>query len=99
MAKQQATGALAVTANDLRTGEVVFRRADGRWSEDVFCADIALTQEAADALLAGAKADHDSCIVVEPVLIEITMTGNRPVPTRFRERIRAGGPTVPYSKN
>ena len=59
-------------------------------------ADIALTQDAADRLLATARADHDSCIVVEPVLVEITMTGNRPSPTRLRERIRAEGPTVPY---
>ncbi len=96
MAKAQATGALAVTANDLRSGAVVFRRPDGRWSEEVLDAEIALTAEAADALLAGARADHDACIVVEPVLVEITMTGNRPAPTRLRERIRAEGPTVAY---
>ena len=96
MAKAQATGALAVTANDLRTGAVVFRRSDGRWSEEILEADIALTPEAAETLLAGAKSDHEACIVVEPVLVEITMTGNRPAPTRLRERIRAGGPTVPY---
>jgi hypothetical protein len=98
MAKAQATGALAVTANDLRTGAVVFRRPDGRWSEEVMGADIVLTQEAADALLASARADHDACLVVEPVLVEITMTGNRPSPTRLRERIRAEGPTVPYGE-
>ena len=90
---------MAVTANDLRTGAVVFRRADGSWSEDVFGADIAVTPEDAETLLAGARVDHDACIVVEPVLIEITMTGNRPTPTRFRERIRASGPTVPYTRN
>ena len=90
---------MAVTANDLRTGAVVFLRPDGSWSEDVFSANIVVTSEDAEALLAGAKVDHDACIVVEPVLIEITMTGNRPSPTRFRERIRAGGPTVPYGKN
>lgn len=99
MAKAQATGALAVTANDLRSGAVVFRRPDGRWSEEVLDAEIVLTKEAADTLLAGAKADHDACIVVEPVLVEITMTGNRPAPTRLRERIRAEGPTVPYGLN
>ncbi len=98
MAKAQATGALAVTANDLRTGSVVFRRPDGRWCEDVMDADIVVTREAAEALLASARADHDSCLVVEPVLVEITMTGNRPAPTRLRERIRADGPTVPYGE-
>lgn len=98
MAKARVTGALAVTANDLRTGAVVFRRPDGRWSEEVMAAEIVLTQEAADALLASAKADHEACIVVEPVLVEITMTGNRPAPTRLRERIRAEGPTIPYGE-
>jgi hypothetical protein len=99
MAKPLPGGALAVTANDLATGAVVFLRHDGRWTDELLGAEIAATPSAAETLLARAKADQESCRVVEPVLIEVTIEGNRPVPVRLRERIRAGGPTVPYGRD
>lgn len=81
---------VAATANDLRSGAVVYRGRDGRWGNDASLAEIAETQEAADGLLQLAKDDHDACIVVEPVLIE--MEGGKPA--GLRERIRDTGPTI-----
>jgi Flp pilus assembly protein CpaB len=81
---------VVVTANDLRSGAVVYRRKEGAWTSNIASADIAGTAEAADALLAAAKADHDACRVVEPMLIEIA-AGQ---PASLRERIRSLGPTA-----
>ncbi len=81
---------VVATANDLRSGTVVYRTHDGKWGRHSSLAEIADTQEAAGRLLARAKADHDANIVVEPVLIEVD--GGRP--TGLRERIRDTGPTV-----
>ncbi len=81
---------VVATANDLRSGAVVYRTHDGRWGNHASLAEIADTQEAADRLLVLAKADHDANIVVEPVLIEVD--GGKP--TSLRERIRDAGPTI-----
>ena len=95
MAKERTNGPQAVTANDLRSGAVVFLTRDG-WTGDVRLAEVATDLAAADRLLARAKADHDASIVVEPVLIELAVDTGRPSPARLRERIRADGPTVAY---
>src|SRR5688572_2042092 len=81
---------VVVTANDLRSGAVVYRRKEGAWTSHIGSAEIAGTAEAAEALLSSAKADHDACRVVEPVLIEIDGGG----PASLRERIRSLGPTA-----
>ncbi len=81
---------VVATANDLRSGAVVYRDRDGKWVKHASLAEIAGTQDAADLLLARAKADHDANIVVEPVLIEVD--GGKP--TSLRERIRDTGPTI-----
>jgi hypothetical protein len=86
---------VVATSNDLSSGAVVFRHADGTWSIDVGKAEIAETPEAAEALLAKANADQTACIVVEPALIEIVREGGFVRPLALRELIRATGPTVP----
>eukprot|EP01037_Dinobryon_pediforme_P018163 gene18163-18409_t len=81
----------ALTANDLLTGEVVFRAMEG-W-----------TPRFADAQLFGdpldARAELDLAVLetvrlADPYLIDVTLTDGLPSPTSFRERIRALGPTV-----
>jgi hypothetical protein len=99
MAKDRPNGPQAVTANDLRSGAVVFLTSRGDWSQDVRDAELASDPTMADRLLARAKADHDASIVVEPVLIEISTQGDSRSPLRLRERIRASGPTVAYGSN
>ncbi|MBN8938090.1 MAG: DUF2849 domain-containing protein [Rhizobiales bacterium] len=85
---------VVVTANELASGAVVFRHADGLWSIDVGKAEIAESREAGDALLALALADQEGCLVVDPALIEIVREGGFVRPASLRELIRASGPTV-----
>lgn len=84
-----------VTSNDLGTGAVVFRHADGTWSIDIGRAEVAGTAEAAEALLARALADQEACLIVEPSLIEVVSEGGFLRPVALRELIRTTGPTVP----
>jgi hypothetical protein len=83
---------VAATANDLKGGEAVFRRADGSWTRTVAEAELVPGGEQGAALLARAQADHADNRVVEPVLIAIDPATRRPL--SLRERIRADGPTV-----
>jgi hypothetical protein len=83
-----------VTANHLAGGAVVFRTPEGQWVGDPAAAEVAESPEAATDLLARAQADHDACIVVEPVLIAVEVTPSGPQPLALRERIRATGPTI-----
>ncbi len=85
---------VVATGNDLRSGAVIYRAADGAWSDEIGRAEIADSPEAAEDLLARAKADHDACIVVEPILIDVDRSAGRGAPRSLRERIRADGPTV-----
>jgi hypothetical protein len=82
-----------VTANRLRDGAVVFRRADGGWSLRVEEAATADTEADAQSLLASAELDVAAAFVVAPYLIEIDGAGGRLVPIVYRERIRAFGPS------
>jgi hypothetical protein len=83
---------VAATANDLRGGEAVFRRADGSWTRAVAEAEFVPGGEAGAALLGRAQADHAANRIVEPTLIAIDPATHRPL--SVRERIRADGPTV-----
>jgi hypothetical protein len=83
---------VAITANDLRTGAVLYRAPDGAWVPEAARAEIALDPSRAEALLAAAKADHDSGAVVEPFPIEFDPA--KRLPLSLRERIRAAGPTI-----
>ncbi len=84
---------VAITANDLRSGIVVFRTETGDWVKDATRAEIALDPAKAETLLAAAKLDHDRNIVVEPVAVAFDPASRLPI--LLRERIRAQGPTVP----
>ena len=85
--------AKVVTANRLRDGAVVFRRADGSWAIRVEEAAVAADDAAAQALLAAAERDATAALVVAPYLIEVAPGAEGPVPTFYRERIRAFGPS------
>ncbi|HTK36360.1 MAG TPA: DUF2849 domain-containing protein [Caulobacteraceae bacterium] len=81
----------AVTGNRLLDGEVVFWN-QGAWVEQF--ADIELFDDpaAADAALAGAHAQPT--VIVDPYMIEVKVEDGLPVPTAYRERVRALGPTI-----
>lgn len=84
-----ATAPVVVTANDLRTGRVVWLGAGG-WVAEVAAARIFPPEEAAAALALGQAAEK-ARIVVGAYAVEVSPG---PVPVKFRERLRAAGPSV-----
>lgn len=84
-----------VTANRLRDGAVVYLAPEGRWSERIEAAVVAADKAAVEALLALAAEHVAARIVVAPYAIEVEEKGGRREPLRYRELIRARGPTVP----
>lgn len=87
-------GPQIVTANQLTDGLVVYLTSDGRWSAQAADAAVAADADAAGALLALGEADAAAARVVAPYLIEVDAGGDAPVPRRYREVIRARGPSV-----
>lgn len=85
---------VAFTANRLTDGEVVWLGANGKWVETVDAALVVKTEaERAEAAAIADKSDADN-YVVEPYSIDVAVEAGSVVPTKFRERIRASGPTV-----
>lgn len=86
----------ALTANRLIDGLVVYLTEDGQWS---LCVDDAalVPADTGDTVL-GPAGEHAVSInhVVAPYVIDVDVDtdGSAVNPTRFRERIRAFGPTV-----
>ena len=81
----------AVTANRLSDGVVVFW-SKGAWAEAFPEAELFAEAERAEAVLAGAKAKPTE--LVDPYLIDVRLESGAPVPTSYRERVRALGPTI-----
>ncbi len=86
----------AVTANRLADGAVVFLTAAGAWSENAGDSAVAADAAAAADLLRAAEAAERGNHVVHPYLIEIEAGGGAPVPVRYREKIRAAGPSISF---
>ncbi|TCK23903.1 uncharacterized protein DUF2849 [Ancylobacter aquaticus] len=90
--KLKVNGPVAVTANRLTDGAVVWRTKAGGWSVELADAAVVTTADAALALLAEAgKRDLDAVgPYVAPVLVG---TDGALAPGNLRERIRVAGPT------
>jgi hypothetical protein len=82
-----------VIANRLRDGRTVYL-GDGGWTEHLVGAEVADSETAGQALLARAKASVACNEVVDPYLIGVVIENGTRLPARWRERIRARGPTV-----
>lgn len=84
-----------VTANRLGDGVVVFFDCDGGWSEQIARARVVANADGATLL---AEAEAAAAEVVAPYLIDIEAGAvggeTPPVPLRYRERIRAFGPSI-----
>ena len=80
-----------LTANDLAGGQVVFLSETG-WSDRYADAWIFEDAAAADAALDAARAA--TLTLADPYLIDVAAVDGLPVPTSYRERIRALGPTI-----
>ncbi len=84
-----ATAPVVVTANDLRTGRVVWLGTAG-WTGDIAAARVFAPDDAAAALALGQAAERAQ-LVVGAYTVEVSPG---PVPAKFRERLRAAGPSV-----
>jgi len=84
----------ALTANDLLYGHVVFFTEDGTWSTDPADARLARNDTQAAALAEAGKQAQARCEVVSVDLIDMEMRDGKPWPVRYREQIRALGPSV-----
>ena len=83
-----------LTANRLRDGTVVFLDFEGAWSETLVAAVVARSPDEVRALKDRGSYDATRNIVVEPYLIEVHETMSGLLPIRYRERVRAAGPSV-----
>ncbi|MBO0741422.1 MAG: DUF2849 domain-containing protein [Hyphomicrobiaceae bacterium] len=83
-----------LTANRLRDGAVVFLDFEGAWSETLVAAVVARSPDEVRALKDRGTFDAIRNVVVEPYLIEVHETASGLLPLRYRERVRATGPSV-----
>ena len=82
------------TGNDLVSGRVIYLKPDGGWSGRIGESRVGETEEESRALLADAEQAALRREVVEPYLIDVERVGTSIRPLRYRESIRAKGPTV-----
>jgi hypothetical protein len=83
-----------LTANRLGDGTAVFLDFEGAWSEIIAEAVVASSPDEVRALEDRGAYDSSHNLVVEPYLVEIREVAGRIEPIRYRERVRAGGPTI-----
>jgi hypothetical protein len=83
-----------LTANRLGDGAVIFLDFEGAWNESIDEALVALSPDEVRALEDRGAYDAAHNLVVEPYLVEIREVAGRIEPIRYRERVRAGGPTI-----
>ena len=83
-----------ISANRLGDGIVVYLTATGGWTERVAYARTIDGKQQGEAALGVAYGAVETCIVVDPYLIDIDDSGGERRPTLNRELIRAKGPTV-----
>ncbi|MFQ5764930.1 MAG: DUF2849 domain-containing protein [Rhodospirillales bacterium] len=83
-----------VTANRIGDGVVIFLAEGERWTEIVHESLVAEGEEEEAALMAVAEKFDRDAVVIQPYLIDVTRAGDEVRPTRYRERIRAFGPSI-----
>lgn len=88
-----ATAPSVFTANRLRDGRVVWLAAGGAWSTDVAAAEAFPPDRLAvgEALAQRAEAAQQ---VVGAYAVAVSLSAAGPVPVKFRERLRASGPSI-----
>jgi hypothetical protein len=83
-----------VTGNRLSDGIVIFLGEDGGWTSKIDAARVADTDADAKLLEDLAKAAEKARLVVGPYLIEVAEDAGSLKPVRYRERLRAYGPSI-----
>jgi hypothetical protein len=90
---QHLSGLQMLTANRLKSGDVLYRQGTG-WVLTLAEGAVYETQGEADAALAAATAELARNEFVAPYLFEVRRKDGHIVPVKEREIIRAAGPTV-----
>lgn len=84
-----------VTANDLRSGAVVYLAPDGRWTDELAQAAVAEDAATLKRCEEQALAAVVATTVTAVYAFDVNLVGGRPEPASVRERIRAArAPTV-----
>ena len=86
--------AKVISANRLGDGLVVYLKRDNGWAEYISDAQVYSDKVASDAAIRKAHDAEEACVIVNPYLIHIDENGGQYNPTKYRELIRAMGPTV-----
>ena len=87
----------AITANELHVGNVLFLAENGTWSGE-FSKAALFDAEGFGAALQAAQQDELNGLVIGVYEIDVEETAEGLRPSKFRERIRAEGPTVAYGE-
>tara|TARA_R110002110_G_scaffold415612_7_gene652346 strand:+ start:152763 stop:153098 length:336 start_codon:yes stop_codon:yes gene_type:complete len=83
-----------ISANRLGDGIVVYLAADDSWCEFIAGSVIALDEATAAALLVTATQAAQDQVVIDPYLIDVAEIDGEVRPTKYRELIRATGPSI-----
>jgi hypothetical protein len=83
-----------ISANRLADGIVVYLTDSGDWSEQIVAARVVDSDDGSTAALAQAGEAVARQFIVDPYPIDIDDSAGERRPTKFREFIRAKGPTV-----
>ena len=88
----------AITSNRLIDGAVVYLSAEGAWVPSIASAALAESEDAAAGLTAAGERAVAERVVVAPYLIELERGPDGIRPTRYREQLRALGPSMPFGR-
>jgi len=83
-----------VTANRLLDGSVVYLAADGSWTNSIRIANIAQEDAAVQGMLKSAADAEASQEIVGAYAIDVSVDTSSVTPTKYKELIRAKGPTT-----
>lgn len=89
----QKSGPQMLTANRLRDGAVLYRKANS-WVEQLADGNVYDDETTAQAALTAAQAELPHNTIVSPYLFEVRHDNGHIVPVKEREIIRAQGPSI-----
>jgi hypothetical protein len=91
--KIKVTGPVVVTANRTADGAVIYRLANGGWTNKLDAAAIVTNAAGAQQLMSAALADDLGAVGAYVAPVEL-IAGGHVRPGNLRELIRLGGPTI-----
>jgi len=83
-----------VTANEVLSGDTVFRNLHDDWVRGIDSAAVLKCEDSGFVALGEARKDEHANIVMGAYLVEVSRESGAIRPVHIRERIRALGPTV-----